>query len=647
MYSVLIQNQKTMESFLQYQPFFAEAINNNRIGVCKWIESGTTIETALPELGNLTDDKREWRAIIIRYIDDNCMNSFESEARNPYDFLINRNADNVIEESPIPLVRLAQMLGGVPPLEVKFKSDVIKEPYKAPRTVYIPIENLEAEQKHRAIVEKYRYNGRPPSSILIISVRNKKYQDESIGREWLIHKESESSEFWKRNGFPSVCRFMVYDFEMQGPVQKEADDFEFWYSVLLMSINEWDSSTLQAYRLYSLGVHMDCAAMLESFQTLVDQLRDTKCFLEKKIKTNIESQLCENEEIPDYKLKVTVPLKLPKSEECLPKKKSFTLLSNGAASDVAIWRKQRQIAEETLKSSVRVAQRALDKTAEKMRANCTFSESEVLPLSKYQEEDMKHENSELYNKIICTQAILPSDRISEKKDIKEAAEAVRKNLLGRVMTRPALNGIAIAIMLILLSSIPMIVFNQGNGKDNPMMVLYFCIAYICTIFVAAFSTVIFQKLKLHVLIDKYNYCLKKIFRQLIENAGDYSTYMSCIASYSRGNSYIDISSNKKRMTKGEHHSRYSHIKSIDVLLGKLKSWSRAFHLDVDFVSKRPDIRMNFDSAIAPTESKLYTFISEEMCDVELNNSGILIQSPFNFADRLEIVREELYDDKRN
>ena len=72
-----------MEAFSQYQPLFAEAINSGRIGVCKWIEAGTTIDTALPEIGNLTDDKKEWRAVIVRYIDDNCMAAFESDVRNP------------------------------------------------------------------------------------------------------------------------------------------------------------------------------------------------------------------------------------------------------------------------------------------------------------------------------------------------------------------------------------------------------------------------------------------------------------------------------------------------------------------------------------------------------------------------------------
>ncbi len=50
MYSVLIQNQKTMESFLQHHSIFADALNQKKIDTCLWMEAGTTIDTAIPEL---------------------------------------------------------------------------------------------------------------------------------------------------------------------------------------------------------------------------------------------------------------------------------------------------------------------------------------------------------------------------------------------------------------------------------------------------------------------------------------------------------------------------------------------------------------------------------------------------------------------
>lgn len=116
---------------------------------------------------------------------------------------------------------------------------------------------------------------------------------------------------------------MVYDIEKQGPIQKEADDFGFWYSVMLMAINEWDSSTIQAYRLYKLGVFMNCEAMSESFQMLADRLRDAKRSIERSIKKDIEGYACEELELPDFKVEIPVALKIPKGDECTVKKMSF------------------------------------------------------------------------------------------------------------------------------------------------------------------------------------------------------------------------------------------------------------------------------------------------------------------------------------
>lgn len=642
---MIIQNQKTMEAFSQYQPLFAEAINSGRIGVCKWIEAGTTIDTALPEIGNLTDDKKEWRAVIVRYIDDNCMASFESDARNPYDFLINRDSEDSVEESPIPLVRLTQMLGGVPPLEIKFKAEILREAHKSPRTIYVPIEDAQRERAHKELTAKYAFDGKLPSSILVISVRSKSYQAESLGQSWLAHKESESSEFWKRNHFPSICRFMVYDIEKQGPIQKEADDFGFWYSVMLMAINEWDSSTIQAYRLYKLGVFMNCEAMSESFQMLADRLRDAKRSIERSIKKDIEGYACEELELPDFKVEIPVALKIPKGDECTVKKMSFHLLSDGAATDTAIWGKAQRIAENELAGSIKSASRALDQTADKMRSNCTFSADEVLPLSKYQSEDLKDKTDEIYQQIVHIQGILPKENVSANTDLQEAAYRVKRNLLGRVLKRPAIWSVLLGMLLLLASAIPALSDSLMSRNDSLSTLSYVICGSVITITVAALLVLLSQKAELNILIAQYNQRLKDAYNRLVENAGDYSSYMSAIASYSRGRSYLNLSNQKKSASSSAHFSKYKHIKAINILLGKLKAWSKAYHLNVDFTTKRPETRAEIDTTVAPRENKLYSLATGDTYPVAINNSGMSMDSPYPFVKQIAIIREELYEDE--
>lgn len=647
-YSVIIQNAKTIEAFAKYQPLFNEALNSNRIGVCKWNESGTTIETALPKLSVLTNDKEEWRAIIVRFIDDNCMAMCQSLPQNPYDFLLNQDKGDEIRENDVPLVILTQMLGGVPPLEVKFRPEVIKEEHKAPRTIYTPIVDEEKENAHQALVEKYQFDGKAPSSIVIVSVRNCNGEKEgNIGSAWLSHKESESSEFWKRNQYPSICRFLVYDYEKLGAIQRDADDFNFWLSVMLLSTNEVDSATLQAYRLYTVKTIVDKKIMAESFQLVADRLRDAKQTLEKDIRKDIENQICTEEDLPEYQIDVPVALKLPAMDDRKVKNKSFHLLSDGALSDIAIWNKQRESIEDDLVKTVRSAERTLDQTADKMRDACSFEEDEVEQLNKYQEEDMLRETDELYHQVVNIQSELPSDKVSDDDQLVEASNLVRENLVGRVVKKPVYLSFSIVGIALLLSTIPAIIQKVTKAPADLLALTCVVLGSIAIVVICGLLSLIVQKIQLNKLIKKYNQKIKAAFNKLINDADEYSRYMSAIASHSRGSSYLALSSRKKFFRNEEHYSRYKHVKAINVMLSRLKGWSKAHHLDVDFTSKRPETRVELDITQTPFESKLYAINSGDIYPVAVNNSGMNMHSPFDFIARIEIDREELYDDERS
>lgn len=645
-YSVIISNSKTMEAFSRYQPLFSDALNSDRIGVCKWSESGTTIDSALPELRNLTDDKEEWRAVIVRYIDDNCMDAWEYMPYNPYDFLINSKDGEDIKENEIPLVRLTQLLGGIPAPEVKFKAEIIKEEHKAPRTVYTPIIDKERERKYQSLARKYRFDGKAPSSIIMVSIRKNHHIDETIASTELFHKESESSEFWKRNQYPSICRFVVYDIKEQGPIQKEADDFNFWLSILLLSINDIDPAALQAYRLYRIKTVMQKEQMKESFQEIADRLRDAKNSINKEIKQDIENQICEIKPVPDYRINIPVVVKLPSIFEMEVQEKSFRFLPKDINSDLASWKRQREEIEEDMVNSVRMVERVLDQTADKMRDNCSFNEEEVEQLNKYQEEDMNREINGLYHNIVSLQGILPKDNLASNPEMEEITKEVKKCLITRVLRDQAVFVYTFVFLLFFAAMIPSAAQILKGEKTNYISwILVFASGIVFSGLVALLN-LFGQKMKLNKLIQTYNQYIKTAFVKFTENTDDYVDYMSSIASHARGASYISLSARKKHYKNEEHFSRYKHLKAINILLSKMKAWSEAYHLDIDFVSKRPEARMEVDTLLTPIENKLYSFDSGRSYPIGLNNSGMNIESPFAFANKLEIIREELYDDAK-
>ena len=237
-YSVLIQTQTTMNMFSGYQSVFMDAIQKGQVGLCKWNPSGRDIDTALPDIHQLTDDKKEWRAIIIRSEADAGLMDLPLDAHNPYDFFPEgKEREGLWEESENPLIRLTHMLGGAPAAEKEFESRVIDDGEREPFVIFEPVEeDGAAAEEHRAFLSKYEYDGVAPTSILLVTVRLVHLYDEE-NTEQILHDEQGSSMFWKRNRYPGNCRFLVFDYSRQGPVRREGDRFRFWLTILLSSVN--------------------------------------------------------------------------------------------------------------------------------------------------------------------------------------------------------------------------------------------------------------------------------------------------------------------------------------------------------------------------------------------------------------------------
>ena len=629
---------------MKYQPLFKEVLDSNRIGVCKWNESGTTIDTAVPELRDLTDDKEEWRAYIIRFADDKSMAEFETNAQNPYDFLINSADDNDYKESTIPLIRLTHMLGTVPAPELEFICEEVCEEGRAPRVVYKPSVNQEKENAYKELCQKYEFDGVAPSSIVVITVREGFDNDGDAGAAWKERSESKSSKFWKRNLYPSKCRFLVYDFEKKGPVQRNADEFGFWLSVMLLASNEIDPDVLQAYRLYNFKTKISKAKMNECFQKTVNNLKSARYVIEREIRKDIEKQLSVETKLPSYRLDVPVSIKLPDSGERTVDETRFGVLSKGINKELGMWLTERNAVEDCLDESIRNVERTLDMTANRIRECCVFTEDEVTCLDQYQTEDMERETGEIYREIVDIQGNLPMTRASENPEIAEASTNVMKNLHRRVVWRNALNAFGLSLVLIILGQVPALVNLAVNKVGSIWYILCTIVLSWLMVIVAAFIVVFVQNIKTQKLIDHYNDLMSRAFNSLVGDASIFSKYLSNIASHSRGCSYMNLSARKKHQVDSMQVSKYRHIKAINVFLGKLKTWSVAYHLDVDFDENVINEYATVNTTISPAHSNMYTFEIGGAYSVEVNKTGTTIVSPFAFVDAIEIVREELYDD---
>lgn len=615
------------------------------MGICKWLEAGSTVDTALPELLALTDDKAEWRAVIVQTGDDSPETSFDADPSNPFDFLINGSADEPLAESPVPLIRLTQILGGIPTPDTKFDSEVVQQDGYLPRMIYKPVTDDDNMRLHTELSKKYSFDGKKPTEIHIVKLRVKTTsQLEDMRKTWHIRKEIGSSEFWKRNKYPSMCRFLACDTGTQGLAQREADLFEFWLSVLLLAINRVEPSVLQAYKLYNLGVELDREQLGRTFQQTVNRLVFARRIISESIQRDIIDSTADSGKMPNYSLEIPVMFNMP-DDETITAHNMFDLMSPGPARDIGTWYESALAAEAGIDASLRSTGHTLDRAVERMQHLSALDGYEADPLSKYQEKDLAFDLDRLRSEILLKRGALPAGGSITRPDVTEASKTVRDYLRGRT-TRSAvfISAWLFAAMLIIFA-IPALVFELRSSANNLWGLAVILMTAAAVIALIAFLVLFVQKKRLGRLISEYNKALDKTVTELFQSAEAYSDYLSGIATHKRGSAILAASKGRKNRRGELFFIKYKHIHAIDVLIERIKDWNTAFYMNVNFFSDNIDEDLYVRTELPPMLNPLYMLESEMSYRVDLNSAGDHIDSPYGFVTRFIIAREEIYDDE--
>lgn len=120
--------------------------------------------------------------------------------------------------------------------------------------------------------------------------------------------------------------------------------------------------------------------------------------------------------------------------------------------------------------------------------------------------------------------------------------------------------------------------------------------------------------------------------------------MSGIASYMRGNSYLNQTRKKQFLKDESRYHKENHIVALKKYREDVKRWSEALYLPVSMNTSAVDDSLYIDVQIPPYSNPLYTFENGVSYVVPVNNTGDTVEAPFGFIRRLTVAREELYDD---
>ena len=644
-YSVLIQNQNTLDSFNEFKELFMDALERKQVDICKWNEAGTDVETVLPDLLELIDEQEAWRAIII--LTESELSAFRQnkKAINPFDFQEIQVKGDELRESENPLIRLTQILGGVPVPDVKFESEEIYEENKAPRLVYRPIRQPEQDQKYHELVKKYAYKGKKPEEILIIALREKEdIQREELQSVWDFSTEIDSSEFWKRNGYPSICRFLVYDVANHGKTQEYSDMFRFWMLILLIVMNHINASVIQAYRLYTVKISLNKLLMQEKFQKVAYRLKGAREYVKGEVRRQELEKVNDEKNLPDCSVDIPVEIAMNKGGDWTIDRNEFSTIPITNDGDVHKWNSLEKDMQNRLKDSYRLVERQLDDSAEHARKLKDFPPELVYPLTRYQQEELKEDLESLENTIFEMQKRLPDQKGVVENHLKDMGNHVKKCASLRTDKSSFIKIFLIISCLTLGAIAPGVVLGSSHNVNHLVSMLLFSLVCIGIFLVVEMIEILGQRRDLNHNIGAYNSEIMDSLGDLHKNVEVYSSYISNITTHARTASFLKTMQNDEMRQTDEFVTYQKYLSEIEKLIEKLKKWCVANYIQVDFESEFYE-EIVVDQNIKPRQLILYLMQENEKFPVDLNGTGDILESPFNFIDSMEIVREELYEDE--
>ena len=645
MYTVIIQSQETAQLGRDYRRlFFEEFIDQGELDFCTWIKTGDSVDTALPALYDLIAGKREWRAIIVQTERDR-LSGPETAANNPFDFLANRDRSPCeVFASDVPLIRLTQLLGGVPEPEVAFEPVTLEEDGKATRVVYRPRRSREAEREYRRLTEQYQFYENRPREVLVVSTRQPvDNSGQALAAAWELHLESESSEFWHRNRYPSLCRFLVCDVVNERHSLYCGSVFKLWCAVLLLALNQVEASSLQAYRLYRLSVEMDREKLSAAFsgyyakmEAMLSQLDAAEANRE-----SVESQTLR--QAPKVEGEVSVSFHTGRAEDLTVDTRPLGLARDVPQEELEYWSEGYRRATAALGELLRAPLRALDVAADDTRRRGIYPPDQVEILNRYQRADLEQGLEQTYFQALEQRSKLGFSAKRRQQERAVIDQQVRRRIAQRLTRKRILIGAGVCAGAVALGSLPYLI---GAARQGGLPLLGALLTVLLTLLAAAgfgLAELWIQRREMADAMEDHNRCMHATVRQVQTSAQHYAGYLTALCTYLRGRSYLDQEAALRGSRATAAQLSQGHRRAIRKCCALVREWGTALGAPVEAgLGEKPPA---FDAAVAPEENLAYRFPARsQRLRIPLNQTGESLASPYDFIGRMTLEREELYDD---
>ena len=652
MRTIIIYRKSSQKFIDQYRALFEPYLANGKVSFCFWNESGLDIDSALHELSGLVRGEKIWRAIVALPMDDERNGGKQEEPyreQNPFDFVCNANPEPAVEESPIPLIRVAQMLGGVPLVNRHYINQMDEADSLSARMTVRRLEDdnsLEAQQKiWEDLNDKYSVDFDRPSQLLLFTARMPKEIEipKDTDTDIMNRHESDSSMFWYRNRYPAKSRFLVQDCSRPGNAHYMEDLFSFWMTVFTLALNDMPTGTFEAYKLYHVKAKLEKEKIREVFSAYYDRLFDTQYTANLQIaELRKSAQLRrEQDELPNYSTEIPVKFNLSEHKNLHVPEHRIGLVGDIPVHEEPWWHQAVEQSRRGLEKLFRSLQINLDRASIAARYASKLNRDEVQDLDEYQYQDMDLQLAEMEKELLVfsTYSVLPFK--AYRRGLKKQEEGTAVEMRKRMTAKLALGAFGIAILIYLFSFLPDLVYQIQYGED------FFPIAALAgggIIFLILTTLVVllfYRKVIKDRIID-FNRMIRSILDNLVHAEQSYSSYLSKCSTYMRGRKLLQLLLSKKEHSAAGIISLMEHVDQLEVQKKVIEGWLADFNVTVlDTARQRDKVDFRFD--IPPARNRDY-LIQLDRFDLNISmTGGSPCQAPYPFVTDFSIKREAVFE----
>lgn len=652
MKTVIIYRKSSQATLDRYQILFQPYLDSKQIAFCFWDENASDFASALSDLSTQIRGEKEWRAIVALPVSDDPDDEWSKQCRedNPFDFLCNSAAEPEQLESSIPLIVLAQMLGGVPLTPPEHRVDMVAD-QDDPCTVRLTVHDENQERLARLQAEWQRLSDQYstqcvlPSSLYLFVGKTKSAisiptdTDKAI----LERHESDSSMFWYRNCYPHNARFLMQHSSYPYNAQFHEDTFKFWMTALTLAINDFPTGTFEAYKLYdvqSIVPRDSIHQTLSDYHGRLDTIRHVANLQIQELQRDIQ-WVRGQDFLPNYQILIPVQYPQLTNPDLFVESDKIGLANDCPIDEESWWYKAVRLSRKTLNRVFTSILPVLDRACTSARFQARVTEEQYVELDEYQFAEMEAELSDLEKEILSftRSNVLPIRTFNKRLDTrkKETATRMRK----RMSKQRAIIAGGIALAAYFVGFIPDII-RQCIKQDSPMIVFGIALAGTLLMALTAIASLFWYRRGTIQKIGNYNGTMRQILTTTSESASHFSQYLSKCCAYMRGKSIL-YSLEKKTMVAIKGISQMSnHIDHLKVYIGIVESWLN----DFDLIPLKRDGYANsiaFDFDIPPEHNKEYLLSNEDVSIKIPSVGGSMCNAPYLFVTKFDVKRVPVFE----